>query len=230
MLDSFAGWRILLDLLLLAGCGGLYSVPLYAVMQEESAPSHRARMIAANNVMNAAAMAAAAGLTAVLAMVHIAPVTILMLAAVANLAVAVWIVRVLPRETVRALFRWYFTTFHGVQVTGLEHLRSVGDRAVIVVNHQSFADGCFVAAFLPGAPMFAVNIHTAKRWWARPFLAAIRNFPVDPANPFSTKTMIRAVQDGQRLVVFPEGRITTTGALMKVYEGAAAWLRTRPAR
>ncbi len=48
----------------------------------------------------------------------------------------------------------------------------------------------------------------------------MRFFPVDPANPFSTKTMVRAVRDGERLVVFPEGRITTTGALMKVYEGA----------
>ncbi len=220
VLGSLGGWRMLVDLLLLAGCGGLYSVPLYAVMQEASAPSHRARMIAANNVMNAAGMAAAAGLTAVLAIRGMAPVTILLLAALANLAVAVWIMRVIPQETVRALFRWYFTTFHGVELTGLEHLRAAGDRAVIVVNHQSFADGCFVAAFLPGAPVFAVNIHTAKRWWARPVLAAVRTFLIDPANPFAAKTMVRAVQNGQTLVVFPEGRITTTGALMKVYEGA----------
>ncbi len=89
-----------------------------------------------------------------------------------------------------------------------------------VINHQSFADGCFVAAFLPGRPVFAVDVRIARRWWARPFLAAVHNFPVDPANPFSTRTMIQAVRGGQKLVVFPEGRITRTGALMKVYEGA----------
>jgi acyl-[acyl-carrier-protein]-phospholipid O-acyltransferase/long-chain-fatty-acid--[acyl-carrier-protein] ligase len=220
VLSTFTGWRMLIDLLLLAGCGGLYSVPLYAIIQEQSAPSHLARMVAANNVINAAAMASAAGLTAGLALLGMAPVSVLLLAAVANLAVAAWIVRLLPQETLRSVFRWYFQTFHGVTVAGLEHLPKPGQPAVIVVNHQSFADGVFVGAFLTGAPVFAVNIHTAQRWWARPFLAAVRNFPVDPASPFSTKTMIHAVKQGQSLVVFPEGRITTTGALMKVYEGA----------
>ncbi len=220
VLGSFTGWRMSMDLLLLAACGGLYSVPLYAIMQEKSAPSHLSRMVAANNVVNAAAMAAAAGVTALLALMHVAPVNILLIAALANLAVAAWIVRILPQETLRSVFRWYFQTFHGVDVAGLDNLPKPGQRAVVVVNHQSFLDGCFVAAFLTGTPVFAVNVHTAKRWWARPFLAAIRNFPVDPANPFSTKTMVRAVKDGQMLVIFPEGRITTTGSLMKVYEGA----------
>ncbi len=220
VLHSLAGWRMLGDLTLLAVCGGLYSVPLYAIIQEDSAPSHRARMIAANNVMNAAAMASAAVLTAGLAVIGAAPVTILLGAAAANLLVAIWIIRLLPQQTVQSVFRWYFTTFHGVDVKGLENLPKSGQRAVIVVNHQSFADGCFVGAFLPGSPVFAVNIHTARRWWARPFLAAIRTFTVDPANPFSTKTMVQEVKQGQTLVIFPEGRITTTGSLMKVYEGA----------
>ena len=220
VLGSAAGWRLAMDLLLLAGCGGLYSVPLYAIIQERSAPSHLARMVAANNVLNAAGMAAAAAVTAGLAVLGVAPVSILLLAAAANLAVALWIVRILPQETLRSVFRWYFRALHGATVSGLEHLPPAGARCVVVVNHQSFMDGCFVAAFLPGAPVFAVNVHTAHRWWVRPFMAAIRTFPVDPAHAFSTKAMVRAVQDGQRLVVFPEGRITTTGALMKVYEGA----------
>jgi acyl-[acyl-carrier-protein]-phospholipid O-acyltransferase/long-chain-fatty-acid--[acyl-carrier-protein] ligase len=220
LLESVNGWRMLLDLALLAACGGLYSVPLYAIIQEQSAPSHLARMVAANNVINAAGMAAAAGVTAVLALLGVAPVSILLIAATANVLVALWIIRILPQETLRAVFRWYFRTFHGVTVTGLEHLPKPGQRAVVVVNHQSLLDGCFIAAFLTGAPVFAVNIHTMKRWWARPFMAAIHNFPVDPANPFSTMTMVKAVKAGQTLVVFPEGRITKTGALMKVYEGA----------
>ncbi len=220
VITSPAGWRMLADLLLLSACGGLYSVPLYAIIQDSSAPDVRARMIAANNVVNAVAMAAAAGVTALLALAGVAPVTILLLTALANLPVAAWIVRLLPQETFRAVFRGYFRLFHGVDVAGLENLPAQTQRTVYVVNHQSLADGCFVAAFLPGTPVFAVNIGVAQRWWARPFLAAVRTFPVDPANPFSAKTMVKAVRDGQKLVVFPEGRITRTGALMKVYEGA----------
>ena len=220
VLSSLAGWRMLIDLLLLSACGGLYSVPLYAIIQEQSAPAERARMIAANNVVNALAMAAAAAVTALLALVGVTPVTILLVTAVANFAVALWIVRILPRDTLRAIFQRYFETFHGVDITGLENIPPEGQRAIYVCNHQSFGDGCFLAAFLPGNPMFAVDINTSQKWWARPFMAAIRHFDVDPANAFSTKAMVRAVKDGERLVIFPEGRITRTGALMKVYEGA----------
>jgi acyl-[acyl-carrier-protein]-phospholipid O-acyltransferase/long-chain-fatty-acid--[acyl-carrier-protein] ligase len=220
VLHSLTGLRLLADLLLIGVCGGIYSVPLYAIMQELAGEGHQSRMTAANNVMNAAAMAVAAAVIAVLAGAGMSAPAILTLAAAINLGVAIWIVRLLPREFVRGIFRWYFRTLHGVDIAGLENLPKAGERAVIVVNHLSFADGCFVAAFLPGAPVFAVNVHTARRWWARPFLAAVRSFPVDPANPFSTKSMIRAVREGDTLVVFPEGRITTTGALMKVYEGA----------
>jgi MFS family permease len=95
ILDSWTGRRIMADLLLLAACGGVYSVPLYVILQEKSAPSHRSRMIAANNVINALAMTAAALLTAGLyAALPSAPL-ILAVTAVINLAVAIWIIVVL---------------------------------------------------------------------------------------------------------------------------------------
>ncbi len=105
ILHSLAGWRMLADLLLLAACGGVYSVPLYAIIQERSAPSHRARMVAANNVVNALAMAAAAGLTAALATMGVTPAGVLLGAACVNLAVAAWIVRLAPDTTGRGLLR-----------------------------------------------------------------------------------------------------------------------------
>ena len=211
LLQSVTGWRILLDLALLAACGGIYSVPLYAVIQERAETAVLARMMAANNVVNAAGMAGAAVVTAVLAAWGLAPTTVLLIAAGLNLAVAFWIIRIIPQDTVRALVRWYFTALHGVDVAGLETLPDASTRMVIVSNHQSFLDGCFLGAFLPGAPTFAVNVHIARLWWARPFLAAVRIFTVDPANPFATKAMVKAVKDGQTLVIFPEGRLTTTG-------------------
>jgi acyl-[acyl-carrier-protein]-phospholipid O-acyltransferase/long-chain-fatty-acid--[acyl-carrier-protein] ligase len=220
ILRSPAGWRMLGDLLALAVCGGIYSVPLYALIQDRAEPSRLSRMIAANNVVNAACMALAAGATAALALAGASPGAILLGAGAANLLVAAWIVRLLPQETMRGVFRWYFRTFHRLRIAGLQNLPAPGTRCVIVVNHQSFLDGCLVAAFLPDAPTFAVNVHIARRWWARPFLAAVRHFTVDPANPFSARAMVREVRDGKNLVIFPEGRITVTGALMKVYEGA----------
>ena len=89
----------------------------------------------------------------------------------------------------------------------------------MVVNHVSFLDGALLRAFLPGKPIFAVNTHIANSIWVKPFLMLFRAFPVDPTNPMAAKAMVKAVREGQTLVIFPEGRITRTGALMKVFDG-----------
>ena len=88
-----AGWRMLVDLLLLATCGGLYSVPLYALIQEHAAPEFRARAIGANNIMNAGFMVAGAGVAAVLAWAAVPAPRILAVAALCNLAAAAWTLR-----------------------------------------------------------------------------------------------------------------------------------------
>jgi acyl-[acyl-carrier-protein]-phospholipid O-acyltransferase/long-chain-fatty-acid--[acyl-carrier-protein] ligase len=99
---ALVGWRILADLLLLAMCGGVFSVSLYAFIQARAEPRQRSRMIAANNVLNAAAMVIASLAAAALAFVHVSAPSILLLAAAANLAVAVWILRIVPGRRRRA--------------------------------------------------------------------------------------------------------------------------------
>jgi acyl-[acyl-carrier-protein]-phospholipid O-acyltransferase/long-chain-fatty-acid--[acyl-carrier-protein] ligase len=96
VLASWQGRRMLTDLFLLAACGGVYSVPLYAICQEKSAASHRSRMIAANNVLNALAMVLTAIATAVIYAVLQSGPVILMVTAASNLAVALWLFRILP--------------------------------------------------------------------------------------------------------------------------------------
>jgi acyl-[acyl-carrier-protein]-phospholipid O-acyltransferase/long-chain-fatty-acid--[acyl-carrier-protein] ligase len=220
-LQSWGGARMLLDLLLLAACGGTFSVPLYAIIQDSAAPAERSQMVSANNIMNALFMVAGAAAAAGLAAAGLHAPGILHVAAIANLLVALWIVRILPQEVYRSLFRWYFTTFHRVRVTGLENYKAAGDHVVIVSNHQSYLDACLIAAFLPDSPTFAVDTAQTRKWWFRPFLSAVDTFAVDSASPYAVKRMIEAVRDDHRkLLIFPEGRITRTGALMKVYEGA----------
>ena len=96
VLHAFTGWRMLLDLLLLSICGGLYSVPLYAIMQDKSDPSHRARTIAANNVVNAVTMVLGAGFVAGFAAAGVPAPRVLQITAVANFVVVLWTVRLLP--------------------------------------------------------------------------------------------------------------------------------------
>ena len=141
----------------------------------------------------------------------------LQIAAVANFAVALWIVRLLPQTFFRALFQWYFRLFHHAHVEGLENLPSPASGSILVINHLSFLDGCLVAAFLPGDLVFAIDTAQARRFWFLKYVLDL--FPVDPSNPMAIKTMVKAVRDGRRLAIFPEGRITLTGALMKIYDG-----------
>jgi acyl-[acyl-carrier-protein]-phospholipid O-acyltransferase/long-chain-fatty-acid--[acyl-carrier-protein] ligase len=89
VLGSATGWRMLADLVLLAACGGLFSVPLYAIIQERAAPDQRARMIAANNVLNAAFMVAGSAVAAGLAEWGMGSPAIMRWLALANLPVAV---------------------------------------------------------------------------------------------------------------------------------------------
>ena len=89
-------------------------------------------------------------------------------------------------------------------------------------NHQSYLDACLIAAYLPDSPSFAIHTAQAAKWYFKPFLAAVDTFPVDVQSPYSVKRMVEAVRDhGRKLMIFPEGRMTRTGSLMKVYEGAA---------
>ncbi len=117
------------------------------------------------------------------------------------------------------IIRFILQKLYRVDVHGLEHLDKAGDRAVIVANHTSFLDAALLAAFLPEKPIFAINTHISKQWWIMPFLTLVRVFPVDPGNPMATKALIAELRKGGLCVIFPEGRITVTGSLMKIYEG-----------
>jgi acyl-[acyl-carrier-protein]-phospholipid O-acyltransferase/long-chain-fatty-acid--[acyl-carrier-protein] ligase len=119
----------------------------------------------------------------------------------------------------KAVFRYILQKLYKVRIEGLEHLAEAGDRALIVANHQSFLDAALLAAFLPEKPLFAVNTFIARQWWMKPFLSLAKTFPLDPTNPLATKALIAELKKGAHCVIFPEGRITVTGSLMKIYEG-----------
>jgi len=221
VLAAPVGWRILADLFAVAVCGGIFSVPLFAIMQDAAAPSHRSRTVAANNVVNALFMVAGAGAAAGLAAAGVGPVGALEATAIVNVAVAIGVVCALPHDVYRMILRWYFSTFHGAVVVGMENYRAAGDRLVIISNHLSFGDALLLAAFLPARVSFAIDTRQSHRWWSRVAAIAVRTFALDITSPFAIRRMIEAVRDdGEQLIIFPEGRLTQTGALMKIYDGA----------
>ncbi len=106
------------------------------------------------------------------------------------------------------------------RITGREHYDAAGERVLIVANHTSYLDPLLLWAFLPDDVTFAINTQVADRWWVKPALRFVRVFTMDPTNPMSSKALTRYLQRDRKAVIFPEGRITVTGALMKIYDGA----------
>jgi acyl-[acyl-carrier-protein]-phospholipid O-acyltransferase/long-chain-fatty-acid--[acyl-carrier-protein] ligase len=114
-----------------------------------------------------------------------------------------------------------FRAFFRLEVTGLENVAKAGDNAIIALNHVSFLDPPIAMALLPKKPVFAIDVAMSKQWWIQPFLKFVGTMALDPLKPMALRTIINAVRDGNMLVIFPEGRITITGSLMKIYDGAA---------
>jgi acyl-[acyl-carrier-protein]-phospholipid O-acyltransferase/long-chain-fatty-acid--[acyl-carrier-protein] ligase len=214
--QTAGGWRVLVDLLVLSAAGGLFTVPLYALLQHRSEPEVRSRVIAGNNVVNAVAMTVGALVAAALLSRGMTMAELFALCGWGTVPVALIAAWILRRDVAKTAVRTVLRVLYRVEVHGLDEARAAFPRAVVAANHASFLDGLLLGAFLPGDPVFAVDTFIARQWWARPFLVFVNAMPVDPANPLSIRAMIRAVEGGAPCIIFPEGRITTTGSLMKV--------------
>lgn len=218
-LFSKQGIHICLDLMMIAICGGIYTVPLYTILQHRTEEAHRARVIASNNVMNALFMVIASMATMLMLKLGFSVPAVFLTLAIVNGFVAMYICKLLPDVMVRGFFRWLLTSLYRVKVKGLENYFHAGERVVILANHTSFIDALLLSVFLPDKLTFAINTHTAKNGWIRFFLSMVDAFSVDPTNPMALKSLIDFIKQDKRCVIFPEGRLTVTGALMKIYEG-----------
>lgn len=216
---SWANMRVFADLVFIAIFGGFFIVPLYSIMQARSDEENRSRTIAANNIVNAGFIVVASAVSASMLWYSFSVTEVFLALAIGNSIVAIYVVSLLPDEVVKGIGRTVFRWLYDMTVEGEENFRKCGDRVVIVANHTSFLDGALLSCFLPRRAAFAINTHIARRWWVKPAFLLFDLLPLDPTNPMAAKTMVDVVKQGRPVVIFPEGRITVTGALMKIYEG-----------
>ncbi|MDQ7089036.1 MAG: AMP-binding protein [Methylococcales bacterium] len=120
---------------------------------------------------------------------------------------------------VKKTLQWILGFLFRIDIHGLENYHKAGDRVLIIANHTSFLDPLLLGVFLPDKVTFAINTHISQLWWLKPFLWLSDVFPMDPTHPISLKNLIHHLKTDTKTVIFPEGRITTTGAMMKIYDG-----------
>ena len=220
-LTSPSGFRILVELCGVAIGGGLFVVPSFAAVQIWAPHDKCARVIAAVNVISAAFIVISGVVVALLQLAGVSVPAILALLGLSTLIVTGLVMKTWGREGVRDVGGFIFKLLFRVEVRGLENIPPVGTRMIIAPNHVSLLDGPLMHSVLPLDAAFAVDTAMAEAWWGKPFMAMIRHYKIDPANPFATRHLVNLVKNGETLVIFPEGRLTVTGGIMKVYDGTA---------
>jgi 1-acyl-sn-glycerol-3-phosphate acyltransferase len=217
-LDQPAHWRIMADLFLLALFSGFYSVPLYAVIQARAEPTHRARIIAANNILNALFMIVAALMAKALLDAGLTLAQLFLVVGIMNAAVAAYIYTLVPEFLMRFLCWLLIHTVYRLEKKGLDNIPETGP-AVIVANHVSFVDALVILAASPRPIRFVMDHNIFKV----PVLSFI--FRTGKAIPIASakeneallnaayEEIARALEKGELVGIFPEGRITDTGEL-----------------
>lgn len=226
-------WRIALDLFLIGVFGGFYIVPLYALIQTRSEPSHRSRIIAANNILNALFMVAAAGIAVLMLQLGATIPQVLLLTGVFNIAVAVYIYSLVPEFLLRFVDWLLVHSIYRLRITGIDNIPEQGP-ALLVCNHQSLADAMVIAAACR-RPIRFLMYYTIYNIPVLNFIfRSMKAIPVAPAK-LDPELLARAYDevekafaDGQLVCIFPEGQLTTDGEVGEFRSGVSHILERTP--
>ena len=226
-------WRVIADLFLLAMFSGFYSVPLYALIQSRCEPSHRARIIAANNILNALFMVVASVMIAVLLHAGLSLPQLYLVIGLLNAVVAIYIYTLVPEFLMRFIVWMLIHTVYRLEKSGLERIPDEGP-VLVVANHVSFVDALVIAAACRRPIRFVMD----HRIFRMPVLSFVfrtsRAIPIAPAKEDpemmerAFDEVARALRDGDVVGLFPEGRITDTGELYPFRPGVMRILQATP--
>jgi len=226
-------WRIALDLFLIGMFGGFYIVPLYALIQTRSEPSHRSRIIAANNILNALFMVAAAGLAVVALSAGLSIAQLLLLTGALNAVVAIYIYLLVPEFLLRFLDWLLVHSIYRLRATGLAHIPEEGP-ALLVCNHQSLADALIITAVCRRPIRFVMYYAIFNVPVLSFIFRAMKAIPIAGAKEApdvlerAYDDIAAALADGQLVCIFPEGQLTRDGEIGKFRPGVSRILERTP--
>lgn len=225
--------RVLWDLLLIGVFGGFYIVPLYALIQTRSEASHRSRIIAGNNILNAAFMVVAAVLAIVFLKAGLSIPQLLLVTALMNAAVALFIYSLVPEFLMRFLVWLLIHTLYRVRAEGLEKIPDEG-AAIVAGNHVSFVDALIVGGSIR-RPVRFVMYHKIFRIPVLNFIfRTARAIPIAPAKEDEAllkkayEEIDAALKNGELIGLFPEGGLTPDGTMQEFRSGIERILARTP--
>jgi 1-acyl-sn-glycerol-3-phosphate acyltransferase len=226
-------WHVLFALFATGLFGGFFIVPLYALIQLRSAAVHRARIIAANNIMNALFMVVGAGAAAGLLSAGLNIPALFAVAALCNAAVALFIFKLVPEFLLRFIVWMLVHSIYRLEKRDLDRIPTQGP-ALLVCNHVSFVDALVIMAACR-RPIRFVMAHEVFHWPILSFvfrangaipIASAKDDPVLKDQAFDR--IAAALTAGELVAVFPEGRITSDGEIGPFKPGVAQILERTP--
>jgi 1-acyl-sn-glycerol-3-phosphate acyltransferase len=225
--------RVLVDILLLGLFGGFYIVPLYALVQQRSAPSHRSRVIAANNILNALFMVVSAVMAVLILDAGLSIPQLFLVVAAMNAAVALYIYTLVPEFLMRFMVWMLIHTVYRIRKQGLEHIPDTGS-VVLVCNHVSFVDALVIAGCIRRPVRFVMDYSFYKlpvlnfifRTAGAIPIASAREDPVMLARAYDR--ISRYLDEGEVVCIFPEGGLTPDGEIKPFRPGIVRIIRRNP--
>lgn len=228
-----ANWRLILDIFLLGTFGGIYIVPLYALIQARSNPKRRSRVIAGNNILNALFMIAAAIYAIVLINLKLTIPQLFLIAAILNAVVALYIYTLVPEFFMRFVTWILVNLVYRIKKINLDNIPEEGP-AVIVSNHVSLMD----ALIIGGSVRRPIRFVMYHKIFNIPFLSFIfktaNAIPIAPKkeNPelleLAYKKIAEELQAGNVVGIFPEGKLTSDGKVDSFKPGIERILKETP--
>ena len=225
--------RPMIDLFMLSLSAGLYSVPMYALIQMRALPSHRARIIAANNILNALFMIASSLIAGALLHFGVSIGGVFLITGIANAIVAGYIFCLVPEYLLR-FFAFVLTrTVYRFRIQGDANIPATGP-AIVVCNHVSFVDPVLLMAASPRPIRFLMDARIFRTPGLGLFFRLAKAIPIasktdDPAAyEAAFKAADQVLAEGDLLGIFPEGGITNDGTLKPFKGGVMRILEQRP--
>lgn len=224
-LSSFSGINFIVTIFLITFFAAMFIVPVTSYLQQSSPDEIRTRIMSANNITAALFSVISSVIGVACTCIFGARFGLALMSGIISLVClvgALITVGILPVPMLRALVRKALELVYHAKCEGIENFEARrGKRTIIIANHTSFLDGVLLWTYLHDDISYAVDTSIAEKWYYRILLSVTKYYPIDSTNPMAIRSLIKEIDNGNIPAIFPEGRITTTGTLMKIYSGTA---------
>lgn len=227
-------WFLIVNFILLGFFSGIFIVPLYTLIQKRSDPKKRARIIAANNILNALFMVFASLFAIACFTFHMIIPQIYLLAGILNLLVTAYIFTLVPEFIMRFLAWSIISALYKIKFKNVqENIPSHGP-AVIICNHVSFIDALIILAAIRRPVRFVMDHNIFKSWLLGFIFRVAKAIPIAPERESpeiktqAFEAISQALENGELVAIFPEGAITRDGHMQSFKPGIEKIIKRNP--